>query len=69
MFPVAVLLLWCRTRGDIKLRPSYEDVLINVPGAELVWGPGSLTMASLYFISLSSFALACGHLRTIRQPL
>lgn len=40
MFPVAVLLLWCRTRGDIKLRPSYEDVLINVPGAELVWGPG-----------------------------
>lgn len=41
-FPVAVLLLWRRTRGDIKLRASSEDVLTNVPGAELVWGPWRL---------------------------
>ena len=38
-FPVAVLLLWRCMRGDIKLRPSSEDVLTNVPGAQLVWGP------------------------------
>ena len=38
-FPVAALLLWRRMRGDIKLRASSEDVLTNVPGAQLVWGP------------------------------
>lgn len=37
--PVAVLLLWRRMRGDIKLSASSEDVLTNVPGAQLVWGP------------------------------
>jgi len=38
-FLVAVLLLWRRLRGDIKLYPSSENLLTNLPGAELVWGP------------------------------
>lgn len=38
-FIVAVLLLWRRLRGDIKLYPSSGDVLTNVPGKELTWGP------------------------------
>ena len=38
-FMVAVLLLWRRLRGDIKLYPSSEDVLTNLPGKELTWGP------------------------------
>ena len=38
-FIVVVLLLWRRLRGDIKLYPSSADVLTNVPGKELTWGP------------------------------
>ena len=36
---VAVLLLWRRLRGDIKLYPSSADALTNLPGKELTWGP------------------------------
>lgn len=65
-FIVAVLLLWRRLRGDIKLYPSSGDVLTNVPGKELTWGPwripgvlGIVTngFAIVYLIMIFFFSL------------
>ena len=65
-FLVAVLLLWRRLRGDIKLYPSSHDMLTNVPGAELTWGPwripgifGIITncFAVVYLIIIFFFSL------------
>lgn len=36
---VSVLLFVRRVRGDISLYNDSEDEIINVPGANLVWGP------------------------------
>ena len=63
---VAVLLLWRRLRGDIKLYPSSGDVLTNLPGKELTWGPwrvpgilGTVTnsFAIIYIIVIFFFSL------------
>ena len=63
---VAVLLLWRRLRGDIKLYPSSGDVLTNLPGKELTWGPwrvpgvfGTMTnsFAIIYIIVIFFFSL------------
>ena len=63
---VAVLLLWRRLRGDIKLYPSSGDVLTNLPGKELTWGPwrvpgifGTMTnsFAIIYLIIIFFFSL------------
>ena len=65
-FLVAVLLLWRRLRGDIKLYPSSGDVLTNLPGKELTWGPwrvpgvfGTMTnsFAIIYIIVIFFFSL------------
>ena len=54
-FIVAVLLLWRRLRGDIKLYPSSGDVLTNVPGKELTWGPWRIP--GVLGIMTNSFAI------------
>jgi amino acid transporter len=36
---VGVLLLYRRCRGDISTSDENDDLVINVPGAKLVWGP------------------------------
>ena len=63
---VAVLLLWRRLRGDIKLYRSSGDVLTNLPGKELTWGPwrvpgilGTMTnsFAIVYIIVIFFFSL------------
>jgi len=54
-FLVAVLLLWRRLRGDIKLYPSSGDGLTNVPGKELTWGPWRIP--GVFGIMTNSFAI------------
>lgn len=54
-FMFAVLLLWRRIRGDIKLYPSSADALTNVPGQELTWGPWRIPGA--LGIMTNSFAI------------
>jgi len=54
-FLVAVLLLWRRLRGDIKLYPSSGDGLTNVPGKELTWGPWRVP--GVFGIMTNSFAI------------
>ncbi|KAF6231188.1 hypothetical protein HO173_010520 [Letharia columbiana] len=65
-FLVAVLLLWRRLRGDIKLAPSSGDGLDNVPGKELTWGPWRVpgvldimtnSFATVYLIIIFFFSL------------
>ena len=65
-FLVAVLLLWRRLRGDIKLYPSSADALTNLPGKELTWGPwripgllGTLTniFTIIYLVIIFFFSL------------
>jgi amino acid transporter len=36
---VGLLLLYRRCRGDISTSDENDDMVINVPGAKLVWGP------------------------------
>ncbi|UCK58900.1 hypothetical protein AFCA_001733 [Aspergillus flavus] len=36
---VAILLLYRRCTGEISLYSDGEDMLVNVPGAKLMWGP------------------------------
>lgn len=36
---VGMLLLYRRCRGDISTSDDNDDMIINVPGAKLVWGP------------------------------
>ena len=54
-FLVASLLLWRRLRGDIKLYPSSADVLTNLPGKELTWGPWRVP--GLLGVMSNSFAI------------
>ena len=52
---VASLLLWRRLRGDINLYPSSGDVLTNLPGKELTWGPWRIP--GVWGIVTNSFAI------------
>ena len=63
---VASLLLWRRLRGDIKLYPSSGDILTNLPGKELTWGPWRIpgvlgivtnSLAIVYLIIVFFFSL------------
>jgi ABC-type antimicrobial peptide transport system permease subunit len=52
---VAVLLLWRRCTGGISLYNEGEDMLVNVPGAKLQWGP--FHIPGLWGILINSYGV------------